>query len=86
MKAVLLDAPGPPDALQIQDLPILTPGVDAVLNGTTCRTGTHLELTVLHYESGLLSQSRRGSMTARDESSVPFSTRAQPVWRPARPR
>jgi NADPH:quinone reductase-like Zn-dependent oxidoreductase len=26
MKAVILDAPGPPDALQIQDLPILTPG------------------------------------------------------------
>ena len=28
MKAVLLDAPEPPDALQIQDLPILTPGVE----------------------------------------------------------
>jgi hypothetical protein len=25
MKAVVLDAPGPPDALQLQDLPILTP-------------------------------------------------------------
>jgi hypothetical protein len=31
MKAVILDAPGPPDALQIQDLPILTPGPEQVL-------------------------------------------------------
>jgi hypothetical protein len=31
MKAVLLDVPGPPDALQIQDLPILTPGPEQVL-------------------------------------------------------
>jgi hypothetical protein len=31
MKAVILDAPGPPNALQIQDLPILTPGPEQVL-------------------------------------------------------
>ena len=31
MKAVVLDAPGPPDALQIRDLPIPTPGLGQVL-------------------------------------------------------
>jgi hypothetical protein len=31
MKAAILDAPGPPNALQIQDLPILTPGPEQVL-------------------------------------------------------
>lgn len=30
MKAVILDAPGPPGALQTQDLPILTPGPEQV--------------------------------------------------------
>jgi len=31
MKAVVLDAPGPPDALQIRDVPIPTPGPGEVL-------------------------------------------------------
>jgi hypothetical protein len=31
IKAVILDAPGPPDALQIPDLPILTPGPEEML-------------------------------------------------------
>jgi D-arabinose 1-dehydrogenase-like Zn-dependent alcohol dehydrogenase len=30
MKAVVLDAPRPPDAFRIQDLPILTPGPEGV--------------------------------------------------------
>ena len=31
MKAVVLDEPGPPEALQIRDLPIPTPGPGQVL-------------------------------------------------------
>jgi hypothetical protein len=31
MKALMLDMSGPPGALQIQDLPILTPGPEQVL-------------------------------------------------------